>query len=163
ARVQEYTVRGAQVRKQVQIEAERLQRQARFSLRAPIDGVVWRRPVPAGGTVTRQTDVLQLLDPADIFVDAVGHEKYIGTIRPGDPAVIRLVGSSAEAAGTVRDVLGQVALGDDRSLAAESPKPGRHEIHVIVTFDGGPPSADHFHPYHLGQPAEVRFPDGGSP
>jgi hypothetical protein len=54
-------------------------------------------------------------------------------------------------------VLGKVALADDKTLAAEVPKLGKHEIHVIVTFDDGPPRSDNFHPYHIGQPVEVRF------
>jgi hypothetical protein len=52
-----------------------------------------------------------------------------------------------------------VALGSDTSLAAEVPKLGKHEIHVVVTFDGAAAGTDHFHAYHIGQPVEVRFPE----
>jgi multidrug resistance efflux pump len=159
ARVQEFGARAAQVRKQTAIEAERLRRQSTAAVKAPIDGVVWRRPVVSGATVTRQTDALKLLDASDIFVDALVSEKYFGTIRPGDKAVIKLIGSHAEVPGTVRDVLGQVALGSDTSLAAEVPKLGKHEIHVVVTFDGAAAGDDNFHAYHIGQPVEVRFPE----
>lgn len=157
AKIQEFAARAAQVQKQLRIEGERLERQACCRLKAPIDGIVWRRPLTSGGTVTRQMPVLELLDAADIFVDALVSEKYFGDIHPGDKVTIKLIGSHAEVAGTVRDVLGKVALADDRTLAAEVPKLGKHEIHVIVTFDDGPPRSDNFHPHHIGQPVEVRF------
>ncbi len=157
AKIQEFAARGAQVQKQLHIEDERLERQSCCRLKAPIDGIVWRRPLASGSTVTRQTPVLELLDASDIFVDALVSEKHFGDIHPGDKVVIKLIGSHAEVPGTVRDVLGKVALADDHTLAAEVPKLGKHEIHVIVTFDDGPPRSNNFHPYHIGQPVEVRF------
>ena len=162
AKIQEFAARGAQVQKQLRIEDERLQRQARCCLKAPIDGIIWRRPLAGGGTVTRQKPVLELLDTSDIFVDALVNEKHFGDIRPGDKVVVKLIGSHTEVAGTVRDVLGRVALADDHTLAAEVPKLGKHEVHVIVTFDDGPPRSDHFHPHHIGQPVEVRFTSSAS-
>jgi multidrug resistance efflux pump len=157
AKVVEFTARAAQVRRQLQIETERLGQHKRAVLKAPIDGVVWRRPLQAGSPVTRQTPVLQLLDASDIFVDAVVPVKSVGDIRPGDPVVIQLIGTREEVPGIVQDVLGRVALGEDRALAAQVPKLGKGEVHVLVAFDGGPPGRDHFHPYHIGQPVEVRF------
>src|SRR5262249_18455298 len=128
AKTQEHTVRYNQVRKQVRIEQQRLERQSRFQVRAPIDGIVWRRAVDSGSTVTRQTDLLQLLDASDIFVDALVNERYFGAAQPGDEVVIRLIGSHQEVPGIVKEVLGQVVLGEDRSFAAEALHPGAHEI-----------------------------------
>jgi multidrug resistance efflux pump len=157
AKIEEFAARAAQVRRQLQIETERLGQHQRAVLKAPIDGVVWRRPLKAGSPVTRQTPVLQLLDASDIFVDAVVPAKSVGEIRPGDPVVIQVIGTREEVPGTVQDVLGRVALAEDRALAAQVPKLGKGEVHVLVTFDGGPPNRDRFHPYHIGQPVEVRF------
>jgi multidrug resistance efflux pump len=157
AKNQEFAARGAQVQKQLRIEDKRVERQSCCRLKAPIDGIVWRRPLANGSTVTRQTLVLELLDASDIFVDALISERHFGDVHPGDKVVIKLIGSHAEVVATVRDVLGKVALTNDLTLAAEVPKLGKHEIHVIVTFDDGPPRSDNFHPYHIGQPVEVRF------
>jgi multidrug resistance efflux pump len=162
AKIQEFAARNSQVQKQLRIEGERVEQQGRCYLKAPIDGIVWRRPVLSGGAATRQTPVVELLDTSDIFVDALVSEKHFGDIRPGDKVVVKLIGSHAEVAGTVRDVLGKVALAYDPTLAAEVPKLGKHEIHVIVTFDDGPPRTDNFHPYHIGQPVEVRFTSSAS-
>jgi multidrug resistance efflux pump len=160
AKIQEHTVRIGEVQKQAQIEAARLARKARFLLKAPFDGVVWRRPVAAGGAVTTQTDLLQLFDPSTLFVDALVDEKYFGSIHPGDPVVIRFVGSRTEVAGTVKDVVGRVAIDGDRALAAQVPRVGKHEIHVFVTFADEAATADHFASYHIGRPVEVRFVNG---
>jgi multidrug resistance efflux pump len=161
-KMREHSARSAQVQKQLQIEQERLKRQARFCLEAPIDGIVWRQPVTAGSSITRQTDLLHLLDCSEIFVDALVNGKYFGAIHPGDPVVIKLIGSHAEVPGSVKDVLGQVALGDDHSLAAEVPKPEKQEIHVIVSFTDGPERTGNFHSYHIGQPVEIRFAKNSS-
>jgi multidrug resistance efflux pump len=160
AKVQEHSVRIAEVRKQLEIESERLRRKAHFDLKAPLDGVVWRRPVTAGSAITPQTDLIQLLDAATVFIDALVDEQYFGVIHPGDPVVIRFVGARTEVGGTVKDVLGRVALGTDAALAAESPRAGKHEIHVLVAFAEDAGSADHFASYHIGQPVEVRFVNG---
>ncbi|HEV3084863.1 MAG TPA: HlyD family efflux transporter periplasmic adaptor subunit [Gemmataceae bacterium] len=160
AKTQEHTVRYNQVRKQLRIEQQRLERQSRFHVKAPIDGIVWRRPVDSGSTVTRQTDLLQLLDASDIFVDALVNERYFGAAQPGDEVVIGLIGSHEEVPGVVKEVLGQVMLGEDRSLAAEALHPGAHEIHLIVAFANGSPTVDHFHLYHIGQPAKIRYANG---
>jgi multidrug resistance efflux pump len=156
-KVQEHSARHAQIEKQLQIERERLKRQGRFQLRAPIDGVVWRQPVSKGTPITRETELLQLLDASEIFVDALVNGKYFGAIHPGDPVVITFVGSHEEVPGTVKDVLGQVGLGDERSLAAVVPKPAKQEIHVLVSFATDPAAADHFQSYHIGRPVQVRF------
>jgi multidrug resistance efflux pump len=157
AQVEEFAARTAQVHRQLEIETERLEREKGAVLKAPIDGLVWRRPLRAGSPVTRQTPVLQLLDASDIFVDALVSADYVGDIHPGDKVVIRLIGAREEIPGSVKDVLGQVALGEDPALAAETPKLGNREVHVLVAFDGAPPNRDGFHLYNIGQPVEVRF------
>jgi multidrug resistance efflux pump len=157
AKIQEYTARNAQVERQCRIEQDHVKRQARFCLAAPINGIVWRQPVAAGTSVTRETELLQLLDASEIFVDAVVNGRYFGSIQPGDSVAIKLIGSHCESPGIVKDVLGQVQLGDERSLAAQVPKLGKQEIHVIVTFADGLEPTDNFQSHHIGQPVEVRF------
>jgi multidrug resistance efflux pump len=157
AKIQEHSTRHAQIEKQLRIEQERLKRQAGYRLNAPIDGIVWRQPVTAGTPIIRETELLQLLDRKEIFVDALVNGKYFGAIQPGDPVLIKLIGSHADVEGVVKDIVGQVALGDEHSLAAMVPKPAKQEIHVLVSFASGPGSTDNFQSYHIGQPVEVRF------
>jgi multidrug resistance efflux pump len=161
AHIQEYAARSRQIQKQVKLEDERVRRNARFRLRAPIDGIVWRQPVSGGTTITRQTELLQLLDTSDVFVDALVDERYFGDIQPGDRVVIKWIGSRAQVPGFVREVLGKVVAGENGALVAETLRPRRNEIRLLVSFENRPASADHFHPYHIGQPAKVQFPEVG--
>jgi hypothetical protein len=48
AKIQEFEARSAQAKKQLHIEDERVDRQARCYLKAPIDCIVWRRPAAGG-------------------------------------------------------------------------------------------------------------------
>jgi multidrug resistance efflux pump len=156
-KIREHSARCAQVQKQVHIEQERLNRQARFVLTAPSAGIVWRQPVTAGACITRQTELLELLDGSAIFVDALVNEKYFGDIHPGDPVIVKLIGSHAEVPGRVKAVLGRVAPADYHFLAAEISRPNSHEIHVVVGFADDSATADYFYSQHIGQPVEVRF------
>jgi multidrug resistance efflux pump len=157
AKAQEYSARQVQIEKQLVIEQDRLKRQGRFCLQAPINGIIWHQPVSAGTPITRQTELIQLLDASEIFVDALVDGKHSGAIRPGDPVIIRFVGSHAEVPGNVKDILGQVGLGDEQSLAAIVPKPVKQEVHILISFAAGPEKTDCFASYHIGQPVQVRF------
>ena len=138
AHIQEYTARLRQVRKQLQLEEERVRRNRRYQLRAPIDGIVWRQPVAAGTAITRQTELLQLLDTSDVFVDVLLDERYFGDIQPGDRVVIKWIGSHAKVAGFVREVLGQVAVGENSALVAETLRaPQRNPLACIVRRSAG--------------------------
>jgi multidrug resistance efflux pump len=157
AKIQEHSTHHIQIEKQLRIEQERLKRLALYRLEAPIDGIIWRQPVTAGTSITQQTELIQLLDRSEIFVDAMVNGKYFGAIAPGDPVVIKLIGSHDEVPGVVKDIVGQVILGDEHSLAALVPKPVKQEIHVLVKFASGPETSDTFQSHHIGQPVEVRF------
>ncbi len=63
---------------------------------------------------------MQLLDTSDVFVDVLLDERYFGDIQPGDRVVIKWIGSHAKVAGFVREVLGQVAVGENSALVAET-------------------------------------------
>ena len=157
AKIREHAARCAQVQKQVHIEQERLNRQSRFVVTAPAAGIVWRQPVAAGTCITRQTDLLELLDGAEVFVDALVNERYFGDIHPGDPVMVKLIGSHAEVSGSVKAVLGRVAPADHHLLAADLPEPGRHEIRLMVALDESPAASAGFYANHIGQPVEIRF------
>jgi multidrug resistance efflux pump len=158
AQIQEHSVRIAQIKRQLQVEEERVQRRTSFSLKAPIDGIVWRRFVSTGSAVASHTELMQLLDPSDLFVGAIIHEDYLDEIQPGDKVSIKLMGSRAEVPGVVNYVLGRGIVRDDRMLAAAMPQPGTKEILVIVTFERASDMIDSFRQYHIGQRAEIILP-----
>lgn len=59
-------------------------------LDAPMDGVVTRRLLEAGSVVVPSTQMLQLVDPASLWVATLVDESLVGRVREGQPAALRL-------------------------------------------------------------------------
>jgi multidrug resistance efflux pump len=154
----EDAARLAEVHKQIGAEEERLRRRSSARLDAPTGGVVWTRSVAVGSPVTAGAEVLRMVDRSTLFVDALLSGRSIDEVRPGDPAIIRPLGSTAAIAGRVRCIAGESPI--ERSTAFELPRIDRNQVHVIIdplrdASGGGTPEA-----LPLGQRVEVDFPEG---
>jgi multidrug resistance efflux pump len=157
ASIQELTLRHTEVGRQLRSEERRVRRHASHTVRAPADGLVWRRHVNTGTRVAGNAPLLlHLINPNELFIDALVHEKYAGYIRPGDKVRIKFIGSDDEAAGVVKHVLGRTLAWEERLLAAEVPPAGQREVHVIVLFEAMPCGTD-LEEYRVGRPVEVVF------
>jgi hypothetical protein len=84
-------------------------------------------------------------------------EREFETIKPGDTASVRLIGSDIWRQGIVRQVRGSAAHEDDRLLAAEVPTPTRGNITVEVSLprEGAKTASSNF--CDIGRLADVRF------
>jgi multidrug resistance efflux pump len=158
ARIHEHRARIAQIQQRIADETGRLRQRASHRLEAPVDGVIWRHFVTAGSAVAPQTELLQIVDASRLFIEASLAEKFADEVRPGDRVVIRLGCSGVEVPGTIRHILGEAALREDRTLAAEAPKTGRNEFHAIIDFEPPSAGAGGFNRFHVGRRVEVRFP-----
>jgi multidrug resistance efflux pump len=156
--LRDVTARADEANSQAAAEEARLRRRGHFALAAPTDGLVWRRHVTTGSAVLPDTGLLQFIDRNEVIVDAVIPERYLTDLHPGDKVRIRLVGSRADLPGQVKQVMGRTPAWDDKLLAAEPPLAGRHEIHVAIAFEKGPPSIDLLD-NGIGRPVEVVFGD----
>lgn len=107
---------------------------------APFDALVIRRLVEPGATVVPGSPLLQLVDPASVWLVAQVDEAALARLAPGQPARIRLR-SGEELAGRVQRIARQ-------SDAAT------REIDVHVAFDA-PPAR-----FAIDQDAEVRIDTG---
>jgi hypothetical protein len=100
---------------------------------------------------------MDMIDPSEIFIDAVVAEKYLTRIHPGDKAHVRVAGSDKERTAVVRQVIGRTLPCPDRLLAVESVPHDKQEVHVILSFSeplsGGEGDAS----APVGLPAEVTF------
>jgi cobalt-zinc-cadmium efflux system membrane fusion protein len=61
----------------------------RVSMRAPIDGVVLKRPVTLGQAVERATDAFEIADTAHVWVDLDLYEKDLSHVQVGQGVEIR--------------------------------------------------------------------------
>jgi multidrug resistance efflux pump len=159
--IQELVVRRSQVASQLRTEEQYVKRRMRQIVRAPVDGIVWRRYAHDGTWVSSQKPLLlQLIKPKELFIDALVSEKYAGYIEPGASVRIKFIGSDAETSGVVQHVLGRSMAWDDKLLAADVPVADKGQIHVIVTFAEIPSMAG-LKDCHVGHPVEVVFGNQG--
>ena len=147
----------AQLARHILAEEKRLASRSRFTATAPAHWIVWRQYVVSGASVKADSPLMDTIDPAEIFVDAVIHEKYLARVRPGDTAHVRIAGSDKEWKAVVRQVIGRTLPWPDRLLAVESAPHGKQEVHVILSFtepfsDGAGDIST-----SVGVPAEVTF------
>jgi hypothetical protein len=138
-------------------EAERFARQSRFRAEAPDNWVAWRWYVAGDAAVKAGTPLLAMIDPAEVFIDAVIPESDLKYIHPGDAAEVRIVGSDKLWKAEVSQVVGRTLPWPDRLLAAEAVPTADREVHALLRvrepLSGGQGAAS----LPVGLPAEVTF------
>lgn len=73
----------------------------RYSIRAPIDGVVTEKNISAGEAVAENTAIFMVSDLATVWVETTVYAKDLNTIKTGQPATVRATAFDAEAQGTI--------------------------------------------------------------
>jgi multidrug resistance efflux pump len=150
--------RPTQLALEIAEERRRLEQLGQYSVTLPADHVVWAVPASPGSAVTEGQMVLDLVDCNHRFVAVELPEREFEQIKPNDPASVRLIGSTRWLVGTVRQVRGSAARGDDRLLAAHVPAPTSGHITVEVALPDDDPIATVGRGYcGIGRLAEVRF------
>ena len=149
--------RAIQLTAQIEDESSRVERLAQYELAMPLNHVVWSAWASAGSAVTEGQTVLDLASCAQRFIAVELPEREFEQIKAGDPASVRLIGSSDWKQGQVRQVRGSAARADDRLLAADVPGPtqGKISVEVRISEDDGRSEQNSF--CNIGRLAEVRF------
>jgi hypothetical protein len=156
-RLAELSARLPQLERQIRVAEERRELAAAArTVKACRQGLVWHSQVGNGSHVGDNEELLQLIEPSEIFIDAVVPERCLRVIHPGDKVIIRRIGTNEETSGTVKAVLGRTMAWDEKLLVAAVPKVGPREVHVVVSFDDRPDKLD-FRNSLVGQPVEVLF------
>ncbi|MFN3623013.1 MAG: HlyD family efflux transporter periplasmic adaptor subunit [Hyphomicrobium sp.] len=148
---------AAELAPEIEEERRRVDRLGHFDLTLPPDHVVWSVPASPGSIVSEGQTVIDLADCDHRFVAVELPEREFENIRPGDPASVRLIGSTEWRDGYVRQVRGSAARADDRLLAAQVPQAARGYITVEVSLpDDGTHAAQSSY-CDIGRLADVRF------
>jgi multidrug resistance efflux pump len=147
----------AQLRRHISAEEKRMAGRSGFTATAPADWIVWRRHVVSGAPIKADSPLMDMIDPSEIFIDAVIHEKNLTRVRPGNKARVRIAGSDKERMAVVRQVIGRTLPWPDRLLAVESAPHERQEVHVILSFCGPLSNGEDDASAPIGLPAEVTF------
>ncbi len=141
-------------------KAEALRRLTEASARtryaAPAGTLVWAQLSSPGAAVRAGEPVLDLIDCRRRFVEVALPERRAEAIHPGEPAQIRLIGSSEWRTGRVARVAGAAARRSDVLLAAKtasSASDRQISVEVILPPDTAAPERR----CEVGRLAEVRF------
>ena len=70
----------------------------RTEVRAPFDGVLASRKVSAGDTATMGKELVQVIDPSSLRMEALVSAERVGELRVGQAVKVRVQGSGASAA-----------------------------------------------------------------
>ena len=151
------SARALQLTADIAEERGRVERMAQYNFSLPPDHVVWSVPASPGSAVTQGQTVIDFADCDHRFVAVELPEREFETIKPGDTASVRLIGSDVWRQGIVRQVRGSAAHEDERLLAAEVPTPTRGNITVEVSLprEGAKSASSNF--CDIGRLADVRF------
>jgi multidrug resistance efflux pump len=175
-RTDEVTIQLANIEAQIHIEQARVQQMSRqlllersrndrlslASVQIPFKGVIWRNNVVAGSNVLVGNELMRLLDCRDLFVDILVAEVNYDEIKPGDPADVRLLGTSQLIGGHVVSVRGSAAMVEDVVLAASPPKSQGKNARIRVALDPNDMQADYANFCQVGRTVQVRFARAGS-
>ncbi|GEP07672.1 HlyD family efflux transporter periplasmic adaptor subunit [Methylobacterium oxalidis] len=143
--------------RQLLIERARNDRLSHASVQLPFKGVIWRNNVVGGSNVVVGNELLRLLDCRDLFVDILLDEVDYDEIKPGDPAEVRLLGTSEVIAGKVISVRGSSAAVEEVTLAAMPPKSRGKSARIRVSLEPNPMQTDYENFCHVGRTVQVRF------
>jgi multidrug resistance efflux pump len=175
-RTDEVAIQLANVEAQIRIEKARIQQLSRqlllersrndrlsfAAVQVPFKGVIWRNNVVAGSNVLVGNELMRLLDCRDLFVDILVDEVNYDEIKPGDPADVRLLGTSQIIGGHVVSVRGSAAAVEDVVLAASPPKSQGKNARIRVALDPSDMQADYANFCQVGRTVQVRFARAGS-
>jgi multidrug resistance efflux pump len=157
AALREDEAKLAQLGRRVKEEEERFALQSRFTAKASNKWVVWRRYVAQDGAVRAGEPLAAMIDPAEIFVDAVISESDLKRVRPGDGAEVRIMGSDKRWKAEVTQVVGRTLPWPDRLLAADAAPTLNGEAHALLRFREPISQGAGAASLPLGLPAEVTF------
>ena len=151
----------AQLERHVRAETERQSRRARFTPSAPAESVVWRRYASGDTAIRADSPLVDLIDPAEVFIDAVICERDLSRVKIGDTARVRLPGSGKEWNAEVKQVFGRSLPWPDQLLATQPAQASKEEIHVILRFSEPLTDGAGAALLPVGVPAQVTFVSTG--
>jgi multidrug resistance efflux pump len=160
ARLEENRARVRETERQRAVEWKEIDNASRRVVRSPREGVLFRRHVQPGQYVKENSELGQVIDPQEIFVEAIVGAADFRKIEIGDPARVRLEGATRNIKGKVTRKVGALIRRDAEALAAELVSGNKEgDYRVWIAFDRMPAAANRDNGYLLGCKVHVRFGD----
>lgn len=146
-----------ELRAEIRNEHSRLEKISHFQLLLPAGHVVWAVVASPGSTVVEGQTIIDLANCNRRFVTVELPERKIESVRPGDIANVRFLGSDNWIEGIVRQARGSAARQGGRLLASQIPKPEARHVTVEVALSSQSSSSNVSRYCDIGRLADVRF------
>lgn len=152
-----------QARRRSEEMAQQSMLQKESVITMPTDGVIWAVAGKPGEQVEPNHLVMEIINPANIWVDAFFAERHAGELRPGQPVTIHSLDGTESWKGVLESVragVGRMIV--DNSVAVPPPETVKRQIAVRVTtaWTG---SFDPVAFCGVGRSVEVSFPRDAKP
>ena len=154
----EQETRIAEIDRQIAIERVRLATAKEAAIQSPLDGVVWKGYVSNGSEVVSGTELLQIVDCKNLFVESAVSESTLQNVDVGSQVKYRLIGSSQWYTGTVYQKIGSGNKKQDVTLAALLDVERNQSSRVLVKLDPKDTSAKDKNFCNIGRKVEVSLP-----
>jgi multidrug resistance efflux pump len=147
------------VKRSQEMEAQmKLQKESVVTM--PADGLIWTITGKNGEHANSNALVMEVINPSRIWVDAFFAERHAKELKPGLPAMIRSLDSTASWQGRLESIRAGVGrLAYDTTVAVPPPEMAKRQIAVRVDVNWERPfSAVEF--FGVGRSVEVKFAKG---
>jgi multidrug resistance efflux pump len=152
--------RIAELEEQIAAETRRLAELAAADVQAPTRGIVWRPLVVQGSTVSRDAEMLTLIDCSELYVTASFGAGRFDELRYGEKAEVRVLNSSLRLTGSVVEVRAVNRTDVRERFAALMPQLGEREVMAVIRLDR-PADLSGEKYCNVGRRVEVRFASFG--
>lgn len=158
ATIEENDKRISDIDFQLKEEQRRLDLAAKFDVISPFNGIIWRLPILENSTVVINSELIQLMNCDELYLDITATERNYDNVYPGMEIKYRLHGDSQFFIGHVESVRGSGILNKDRNVAATIDPDGKREFSVTIRIskDDIKPTAKNY--CQVGRRVIVKFP-----
>ena len=126
----------ARVEEEIGRERDRTERLSRATAVAPVAGTVWVRQGNHGQGVKQNEVLYEIADGGTVFVEAVVHQRFLGAVTPGTPAVVNVTGGPS-LVGRVHAVRTGRPGDNEPTFAFGVADPDPKKLRVMIAFDPG--------------------------
>ena len=130
----EAVARKAAIDTQLTEESARAGRREAALVRAPIEGIVWRRLVTNNAVVAKNNDLSKILDCSKLFLEVGITEASAEDISVGQPVTVRLQGSSRNYEAKLIEIRGTRSISPGLEYAAQPPLLKKDELLLVAEW-----------------------------
>jgi multidrug resistance efflux pump len=149
------------VDRQYELEILRSEQRNRGVVKAPINGLVWRRIATQGTTVAKESEIARLLDCSKLYIEVPISENAADDVAIGSTVKMRLQGSREFREGQIHDIRGPRSVTPADEWVSQRPQLKRDEVLVTIqtTVEKLGTRVTNF--CGVGRRVEVAFPRAG--